>query len=77
MDISTVIGSKFIPSNTYQVPLIDALNVQHIITAFEVENISEKIIEVNVSGVTHKFSFDVQRGWHSLQARLVLVNQIC
>ena len=45
MDISTAIGSKSIPSNTYQVPLIDALNVQHIITAFEVENISENIIQ--------------------------------
>ena len=69
MNIRAAIGSKLIPSRTYQVPLIDESNVQHIISAFEVDNISDSIASVDLSNVTHIFSPEIQGKWSSLQAR--------
>ena len=43
MNISTEIGSNSIPSRTYQAPLIYESNAQHIISAFEVDSISDSI----------------------------------
>ena len=69
MNITTTIGSKSITSYTYKVPLIDASNVQHIITAFEVDSISEDVLEVDLSEAKHHFSADVQSQWCSIQDR--------
>ena len=69
MGIRTPIGSKTVTSHTYKVPLTDNSNVQHVITAFEVENISEDMMEVDVSGVKHIFSSTVQGMWESVQDR--------
>ena len=66
MGIRTPIGSKTVTSHTYKVPLTDNSNVQHVITAFEVENISEDMMEVDVSGVKHIFSSTVQGMWESV-----------
>ena len=45
MKIRTAIGTKTVTSHTYKVPLMDKSNVQHVISAFEVESISENILK--------------------------------
>ena len=69
MNITTAVGTRSVLSQAYKVPLIDNTNVQHIITAYEVENISENILEVDVAGVKHLFSSSVQDQWDSVQGR--------
>ena len=60
MNISTASGCKSIPSKRYQVPLIDESNLQHIISAFEVDSISDSISSVELSNVIHMFSPEIQ-----------------
>ena len=61
LDVSTAIGPKSIPSHMYKVPLIDDSNVWHIITAFQVKNLSGSIHDVDISGVKCNFLPNVQR----------------
>ena len=69
MNISTEIGSNSIPSRTYQAPLIDESNAQHIISAFEVDSISDSISSVDLLNVTHIIFPEIQGEWPSIQAR--------
>ena len=67
--LTTVSGTKSLDSFSYSVPLVDRNNVLHWITAFEVVSISDDIAEVDISGVKHLFSSDVQQKWNLIENR--------
>ena len=69
MKMRTAMGCRATKSFSYQVTLIDNSNTHHTITAYEVDSISDNILEVDVSGVKHFFSDKVQEQWNSVQDR--------
>ena len=69
LSIFTVTGSKIIDSVLYNVPLMDNNNVTHNVKMWQVENISDSPEQVDISGVKHLFSPQVQQQWSSIASR--------
>jgi hypothetical protein len=53
--LHTVNGDKIIESYAYTLVLIDNNKEEHCVTVYEVENISDNIVKVSLSGVKHLF----------------------
>ena len=83
LTITTVNGTRTIDSFAYTVPLIDKDKERHLVTALEVESISDNIIEADVSAVKHMFSSVVQDKWDQIKSRpkgeidLLLGQNVC
>ena len=67
--ITTCRGTNVVESFSYLIPLYDNNNECHFITAYEVETISNDICEVDISGVKHLFSSEIQDRWSLLEDR--------
>ena len=69
LTITTVTGSTIVNSMLYYVPVVDGNNVTQTIKALEVENISDHVPKVDLSGVQHLFSGKVQEKWDLVSNR--------
>ena len=67
--LHTVNGEKIIESHAYTIILIDNKEEEHCITVYEVENISDSIAHVSLSGVKHLFNEAVQDLWELIDDR--------
>ena len=67
--LHTVNGDKIIESYAYMLILIDNKKEEHCITVYEVENISDNIVHVSLSGVKHLFNKAVQDLWELIDNR--------
>ena len=67
--IDTVTGPQEVESSLYAVELINRHQQRKVIRAYGVERISDKIREVNLDGIKHKFSEKVTKNWGAVQDR--------
>ena len=67
--LHTVNGDKVIDSYAYSIVLIDNNEEEHIVTVYEVEDISDNIISVSLLGVKHLFDKVVQDLWDFIDNR--------
>ena len=69
MEVKTVIGMVKTPSKVYSVTIFDQQNKPHELTAFGFDRLNGKVESIDVSGVKHLFSDDIQRVWDRISTR--------